>query len=497
MSASIPPFRGLQAKILICAFANLALLGLAVFFFVRVQFETGLESILLAPGQSRLRTLADDIGGALRESGGEDSAQVLAKYEASTGLRLALYENTGVYLGGSLKSLPEEVHKELTAGMRAGRPPEEGPPRPKKKDGKGPKKGAGRSEHPVFLIRPANEGGYWFGIRTPIPVPDHDAPVRGTLLARSASILLQPLLFDSRPWLFMALALSAITLACWIPLIRGLTLSVRGITSAAEQMSEGRFDVKIQTNRKDEMGHLSQALNRMASQLEGFVHGQKRFLGDIAHELSAPIARTRMALGILEERAQPDQRLYVDTVNEEVSHMSELVGELLHFSKAGLQTKPPDLMPLEIGNIVQKVLEREKPENGSVVRFVAGASLRVLGEPEGITRALSNVVRNAIRYAGAHGPITISAREELGRIVLTVSDNGPGLPEDALDKVFAPFYRLDTVRTPDSGGFGLGLSIVKACVEASGGTVSCHNRAPKGLEVVLRLQAASQAMEGV
>ena len=97
----------------------------------------------------------------------------------------------------------------------------------------------------------------------------------------------------------------------------------------------------------------------------------------------------------------------------------------------------------------------------------------------------------ADNHAGADGPIAISARREGDAVLVAVTDSGPGLPPDELDRVFTPFYRLDASRNRDTGGAGLGLAIVKSCVEASGGTVQCRNREPHGLEVEIRLKAAS------
>src|SRR5207244_11578230 len=136
--------------------------------------------------------------------------------------------------------------------------------------------------------------------------------------------------------------LVGVTLVCWIPLIRGLTRSVRHLTGAAEQIARGQFDVKLPTGRRDEIDQLSEALNRMAAQLDGFVHGQKRFLGDIAHELSAPIARTQVAVAILEERAVDSQKRYVDVVRDGVTQMAGVVNELLEFSREGMEPTPPD-----------------------------------------------------------------------------------------------------------------------------------------------------------
>jgi two-component system sensor histidine kinase CpxA len=294
-------------------------------------------------------------------------------------------------------------------------------------------------------------------------------------------------LFDSRPWLACLAAIAAITVFCWIPLIRGLTRSVGQITAAAGQIAEGRFDVKTGVHRGDEIGQLNDAIHRMAAQLSGFVTGQRRFLGDIAHELCAPIARTRVALGVLEERAEPAQKQYVETAEEEMEHMSGLVNELLQFSKAGLSAKEPAAQPVLIADLIARVIEREAGQDGRV-RLASGGSLRVLAQPEGLFRAVSNVVRNGLRYAGSHGPITISARRDGEHVLLSVADEGPGLPEDALDRVFTPFYRLDDSRSRESGGVGLGLAMVKSLVEASGGSVSCRNLSPSGLEVTMRLR---------
>ncbi len=107
-----------------------------------------------------------------------------------------------------------------------------------------------------------------------------------------------------------------------------------------------------------------------------------------------------------------------------------------------------------------------------------------------LLRALSNVIRNAIRYAGDQGPITISAQRQSSVVEISVADRGPGLPEAELEEVFAPFYRPESARTRETGGAGLGLAIVRTCVEACRGTVSCRNRVPHGLEVTIRLGAS-------
>jgi two-component system sensor histidine kinase CpxA len=241
--------------------------------------------------------------------------------------------------------------------------------------------------------------------------------------------------------------------------------------------------------------------------LREFFTGQKRFLGDIAHELCSPLARMEMALGILDQRADEKQHAYVADVREELRHMSELVHELLSFSKAGVGGKNVELKPVPLAALVGRVVARETKDQRCVVVDVPGA-LAVLAEPELLARALGNIIRNALRYANpVHtesysyrpslgsdgrpaGPITISARESGRSVILSVTDSGPGVPEAALHRLFDPFFRPELARTRETGGAGLGLAIVKSCIEASGGTVTARNVQPTGLQVDIALQRA-------
>ena len=229
----------------------------------------------------------------------------------------------------------------------------------------------------------------------------------------------------------------------------------------------------------------------MAGRLAGVVTGQKRFLGDIAHELCAPLSRTQMALGILEQRADDKQKAYVEDLREEVQHMSSLVNELLSFSKASLGATATKLGPVRLRAIAEEAARRESIE-GAQVRLDVPADLSVLAEPELLVRALANLLRNAVRYAGEAGPITVSARQDDAEVLLTVADCGPGVPEPELARIFDPFYRLDASRDATTGGVGLGLAIVKTCVESCRGSVSCRNRQPSGLEVTIRLPVSAE-----
>ena len=141
------------------------------------------------------------------------------------------------------------------------------------------------------------------------------------------------------------------------------------------------------------------------------------------------------------------------------------------------------LMPL-----VDEVVNRERNGTGEIAVCIEPTSV-VLADAEYLRRAVGNLVRNAIAYAGNAGPIRIESKHGTDWVRLLVQDEGPGLPNSELDAVFEPFYRPDISRDRQTGGVGLGLAIVKNCVEACGGSVHCLSRKPAGLEVVLEFRA--------
>jgi len=325
-------------------------------------------------------------------------------------------------------------------------------------------------------------------VRVSVSAPDIRAGTPAVLLIRTGSFFNSTLFFDWELLGGVALSVAAVTALCWLPFIRALTRSIAQMDRVTAQIAEGRFDAHVADTRSDELGHLGREINRLGARLQGFVKNQKRFVGDIAHELCAPIARIQFALGILERKADGELKTHVAVLHEEIQEMSALVNELLSFSKAGLDAGATPLAPAGVAAIAQKAVAREAFASGRVEVAIAPDVL-VMANEALLLRALSNVVRNAIRYAGDQGPITITATRDGEDVEISVADQGPGLPKEELEEVFEPFYRPESARTRETGGAGLGLAIVRTCIEACGGTVACRNRTPRGLEVLIRLQA--------
>jgi len=450
----------LSAKILSLALLNLLLLGVTLLGLAGVQLQN-LSSLLLAPTRDRVLADARLLALELMETPVSFREQLLEKHTQARRVTYYLFDTHGIRVAGPQMLLPPIVHARVTQGSLA----------------------------ESFFVTTRNPTRYWVGVRIPIGSPDGADPLPGVL------VLMSPSLFGNAYFLDLALVglvlllVVLVSVACWLPLVRGLTGGLSRVTCATERIAEGDFDVKVPSDRSDELGQLGAAVNRMAGRLAGFVKGQKRFLGDIAHELCSPIARVQFALGVLERSADETQLEQVRDVREEVEQMSTLVAELLSFSKAGMQPAGVQRIPVGVAETVRRAVLRESSPNATI-EVLVDEELKVLADPDYLFRSIANLVRNSIRYAGESGPIRIFAEGDRQNVVITVADLGPGLPEDALEAVFAPFHRPEPARSRETGGVGLGLAIVKSCVEACKGTVRCRNQQPRGLAVEIRLAAA-------
>lgn len=486
----------------------LNLLLLAAVFGALVRTEFRFDVLMSSLAGERVQQVANVIFGELRTRPRDQWNDTLARFEEAYGVQFALLDDRYERLAGSSFELPESLRERLRSGPgpRPGdRPPPGGLMPEEEKGGMGfgvrppdrppPDPGrpfaGGRLEMgpPRTFFRSDDPPGYWAIVRAPLGPFERGRMQLGRLVVRSRTVSAGGLFFDFRPWWLAGGAVLAVSALWWLPFVGSITRSVRQMTGATEQIAEGRFEVVVKDRRGDELGRLGSAINRMSGRLAGFVTGQKRFLGDIAHELCSPLARMEMALGVLDQRATESQREYLNDVREEVRHMSGLVNELLMFSKAGLKPKEIVLEPVPLAPLVWTVVERECPD-GQGIRVQVPEELVVRAESERLTRALANLIRNALRYAGEAGPATIVAVAEGDRVIVSVADEGPGVPEADLARLGEPFFRPDLARGRETGGTGLGLAIVRGCVEACEGTLSLQNRQPRGFVARISLVAA-------
>ena len=505
------PASSLFAKIVAWFFLNMILVAAVLAVFFAFQPQINLHAIFGRQLTDRLRTAGALIVHDLNQMPQANWTDILTRHAAIHRVDFMLVLQNGSHFSSIEGDLPDKVITMVGEALRH-KPPigpfppprDLGAPRqlPQNQafevsDGvfkneaieRIPPMPPARDDHKRQLImRTRHPARYWSGIRIPLEaeaVPPHSPAV---LLAVSDSMTGNGFFFDPLPWMVVAVVVMLISVLLWIPMVRSITRPLTRMTLATEEVAKGRFDVSIHEPRADEIGRLASAINKMTSRLSVFVKGQKRFLGDVAHELGSPIARIQFGLGALEQRVERENQQRVIDVMEDVDHMSKLVNELLAFSRADMQSKTVELQKINLLPAVQRAVKRETmPAAEVVVRIDPG--IHVVASVELLTRALANLVRNAVKYAGAAGPINIFAEKRKDVVELEVRDNGPGVPEALIDQLFEPFFRPEPSRDRDSGGVGLGLAIVKTCVEACEGTVSATNLKPNGFAVTIKLNA--------
>ena len=522
----------LSARILLWALLNLVLLAALGWGLFLGQFGMGLDTLLAGRAGDRLQGMADVLAGELARTPQTEWDTVLARNAAAYELTLSVVRPDGKYWAGDRLELPPAVRQRIGerppgdrppgssrsgAGLRregdripafpdrnprrAGEPisnpgqPEifpQGPPIPGRGWGPSPppegveQRRGMMPRRPRFLIRAGDPAQYWAGLPLSGLTSPEGRPAGAILLAVASSLTAGGWVVDPVPWLLGGFGAVFLSLLLWYPLVRGVTRSIRETTAATERMAEGKFDIAVEVTRTDELGRLGTAVNHLSGRLEHFVNGQRRFLGDVAHELCSPLARMQLGASLMEREASDAQKERVQDVREEVDLMTGLVNELLSFSKAGLQSREAVLQSVNLAELARQVVLREAGAVDAVEIDIA-ETLTAPAEPQLLARAVANLVRNALRYAGHAGPVLLHAATDSGHVLLTVSDHGPGVPEADLNRIFEPFYRPDTARTREAGGTGLGLAIVRTCVDACQGTVSAKNRVPAGLEVTIRL----------
>jgi two-component system sensor histidine kinase CpxA len=472
--------RSLFAKILGWLFLNLLLLAAALAVFFAVQLKMNLHEFFGHQGADRLRAAGMLIVHDLEQTPPDEWPEVLKRHGQIHGVDFLLLLREGLVFSPKKEPVPEEVLVKAKEALLR-----HGPPEGADCAGGGPKPPVwGRKPH--LIMHTSTPSRWWFGIRVPIYLEASERHLPALLIAASDSITGKGFFFDPLPWMVVAAAVIVISVLFWLPLIRSITKPLERMTRAAEEIAKGNFNVTIRERRADEIGRLAATISHMTARLAAFVKGQKRFLGDVSHELGSPVARIQFGLGVLEQRLEGGNRARVQDVMEDVDHMAALIGELLAFSRAEMNAQAVRLERIPLLPVIETAVRREAAEAAVQVRVAP--DLHVTASAELLTRAVANLLRNAVKYAGHAGPITVTAVESGGQVAITVEDCGPGVAEEHLHRLFDPFYRPELSRESGSGGVGLGLAIVKTCVESCGGSVSACNRQPQGFAVRIALK---------
>ena len=291
--------------------------------------------------------------------------------------------------------------------------------------------------------------------------------------------------------LIIALVVSAVV--CFL-LARYLTAPVDRLRDATQRITAGDLNVRVLPTlkgRKDDLGLLAADFDAMAVRVRSLIEAKHQLLRDVSHELRSPLARLQLALSLAQRGVPaPDENLA--RIGREADRLEQLIARALMLVRlerpaVGLESERVDVGAL-LGEIVDDVAIEADARQVRIAVSIA-PTLEVTGDREALRSAFENVLRNAVRYSPAGSQLQLRARRAGNSIEVMTEDQGPGVPEKDVARIFEPFYRVDASRDRAEGGEGLGLAIAARAVALHQGTIEARNLPGTGLAVRIVLPA--------
>lgn len=309
------------------------------------------------------------------------------------------------------------------------------------------------------------------------------------------------LLVPRRPSIFGALSLPEIslTILCIALVVSALTswwlaqhlsAPIRRIQEGARALASENLEVRVSAGlegRKDELAVLARDFDAMADQLRANRGAITQLLRDISHELRSPLARMRVALG-LARQPPADLTRQLDRLDREIERLDALISQVLKLARLHGTEAPYLRETVDLDEVIEEVVRDanfEAAVKNCKVRIEGAANAAIHGNRDLVRSAIENVLRNAVRYSPRDGHVDVALERVAGGVEILIRDRGPGVPEEELERIFEPFYRVAESRDRDSGGEGIGLAITAQVMKTQGGSARAANIQSGGLEVRL------------
>jgi two-component system, OmpR family, sensor kinase len=266
---------------------------------------------------------------------------------------------------------------------------------------------------------------------------------------------------------------------------------IKTLDNAFGEVAKGNLDTSVSNsmgNRHDELSDLGLRFDQMVRQLKALVESQTRLLHHVSHEMRTPLTRLQIAIDLFKQN--PDKlQSSLDRMELEVTRMDKLMGDVLDFSRLDAGIKKIRKEPIAIGEIMDEIVADavyEAEIRQIKIHYSGEGNAEINASAELLHRAIENVVRNAIKYSPENSEISIEVKPmQENKLEIAVTDQGPGVPETEIDKIFEPFYRASV--TSKANGYGLGLTLTKQIIEVHEGKISAMNATGRGLRVVITL----------
>ncbi len=264
--------------------------------------------------------------------------------------------------------------------------------------------------------------------------------------------------------------------------VRWVLRPVGWLNTGAKEIAKGNIDHQVSVRSPDELGRLAESFNDMAQQVREMIHARDRLLVDVSHELRSPLTRMKVAVEFVQAPSTKEK------LQQEIRELEIMVAELLESERLASQGGQLHLVATDLVSIVKEVVGTYASQEGAEARLVVSPRSLVLPlDRQRVQIVFRNLLENAMKYSHPEkGPIEIRITAETDFACVAIRDHGPGIPLDEQSRIFEPFYRVDLSRTRETGGYGLGLNLVKKIMEAHGGEAVLSCSSDRGSTFILK-----------
>lgn len=289
-------------------------------------------------------------------------------------------------------------------------------------------------------------------------------------------------------WIAMGLLALGVSgaMAWW--LARQISHPVVALQASARRLAEGDLGARPEDwlmARRDELGSLAGEFTTMAQRLRQQLDSKDELLRDISHELRSPLTRLRVAAALARQNAG-DLETHLARVERDIDRLDRIIGDTLRFSAMSTPGRQLDRQVVDLAELLGEAVDDariEADQRRIALSLNAPDGVGMPCDPDLLRRAFDNVLRNAIRHSPAGEQIAVTLETGPDRLSISIADRGEGVPDEALERIFEAFYRVDKARGAQSGGAGLGLAITARITALHDGSVAAVNRPEGGLTI--------------